>query len=83
MKRRLLLVEDDEIFLRPLQRSLEVAGYEVLLASSGEQALALGRLGGDALALGGNEGHPHAHRPCLAAASLSIIAAASTSSSVV
>jgi DNA-binding NtrC family response regulator len=39
MKRRLLLVEDDEIFLRPLQRSLEVAGYDVILASSGEDAI--------------------------------------------
>jgi DNA-binding NtrC family response regulator len=39
MKRRILIVEDDEIFLRPLQRSLEVAGYEVLVASAGEEAL--------------------------------------------
>jgi len=39
MKRRLLLVEDDEIFLRPLQRSLEVAGYDVIVASSGEDAI--------------------------------------------
>ena len=35
MKRRILIVEDDEIFLRPLQRSLEVAGYDVVLAGSG------------------------------------------------
>ena len=28
MKRRILIVEDDEIFLRPLQRTLEVAGYD-------------------------------------------------------
>jgi DNA-binding NtrC family response regulator len=41
MKRRMLIVEDDEIFLRPLQRSLEVAGYEVLTRSSGEDALEL------------------------------------------
>jgi DNA-binding NtrC family response regulator len=39
MKHRILIVEDDEIFLRPLQRSLEVAGYEVLVAPSGEDAL--------------------------------------------
>jgi two-component system, NtrC family, response regulator GlrR len=39
MKRRILIVEDDDIFLRPLQRSLEVAGYEVLAAPSGEDAL--------------------------------------------
>jgi len=26
MKHRILIVEDDEIFLRPLQRTLEVAG---------------------------------------------------------
>ncbi len=30
MKRRLLLVEDDEVFLRPLLRTLELKGYEVL-----------------------------------------------------
>jgi DNA-binding NtrC family response regulator len=41
MKRRILIVEDDDIFLRPLQRSLEVAGYEVLARSSGEDALEL------------------------------------------
>jgi DNA-binding NtrC family response regulator len=41
MKRRILLVEDDEIFLRPLQRSLEVAGYDVLIAPSGEEAIDL------------------------------------------
>ncbi len=39
MKRRILIVEDDEIFLRPLQRSLEVAGYDVLTRSSGEEAI--------------------------------------------
>jgi DNA-binding NtrC family response regulator len=39
MKRRILIVEDDEIFLRPLQRTLEVAGYEVLTAPSGEDAV--------------------------------------------
>src|SRR5437867_12402284 len=41
MKRRLLIVEDDDIFLRPLQRSLEVAGYDVLAAPSGEDAIDL------------------------------------------
>jgi DNA-binding NtrC family response regulator len=39
MKRRILIVEDDEIFLRPLQRTLEVAGYEVVVAPSGEDAI--------------------------------------------
>jgi len=41
MKRRILIVEDDEIFLRPLQRSLEVARYDVLIAPSGEDAIDL------------------------------------------
>ena len=41
MKHRILIVEDDEIFLRPLQRTLEVAGYDVLVASSGEDAIDL------------------------------------------
>ena len=39
MKRRLLLVEDDEVFLRPLLRTLELKGYEVLPVQSGEEAL--------------------------------------------
>src|SRR5262245_65879103 len=39
MKHRILIVEDDEIFLRPLQRTLEVAGYEVRVVSSGEEAI--------------------------------------------
>ena len=39
MKRRLLLVEDDEVFLRPLHRTLELKGYEVLPVPSGEEAL--------------------------------------------
>src|SRR2546425_146985 len=39
MKHRVLIVEDDEIFLRPLQRTLEVAGYEVVVTSSGEDAV--------------------------------------------
>jgi two-component system, NtrC family, response regulator GlrR len=41
MKRRILVVEDDDIFLRPLQRSLERAGYDVLTRPSGEDALDL------------------------------------------
>ena len=41
MKRRILIVEDDEIFLRPLQRSLEVAGYDVIVRPSGEDAIEL------------------------------------------
>jgi DNA-binding NtrC family response regulator len=41
MKRRILIVEDDQIFLRPLQRTLEVEGYEVLVVSSGEDAIDL------------------------------------------
>jgi len=39
MKRRVLIVEDDEIFLRPLRRTLEVAGFEVLAFPSGEEAV--------------------------------------------
>jgi DNA-binding NtrC family response regulator len=39
MKQRLLLVDDDEVFLRPLHRTLELAGYEVLPMQSGEEAL--------------------------------------------
>ncbi len=39
MKRRLLLVEDDEVFLRPLHRTLELKGYEVFPVHSAEEAL--------------------------------------------
>jgi two-component system response regulator GlrR len=39
MKRRVLIVEDDEVFLRPLRRALELGGFEVLVAGSGEEAL--------------------------------------------
>ena len=39
MRQRLLLVDDDEVFLRPLHRTLELAGYEVLPMQSGEEAL--------------------------------------------
>ncbi|HEU4371189.1 MAG TPA: sigma-54 dependent transcriptional regulator [Methylomirabilota bacterium] len=41
MRHRILIVEDDEVFLRPLQRTLEVAGYEVLAVPSGEDAVDL------------------------------------------
>jgi two-component system response regulator AtoC len=41
MRQRILIVEDDEIFLRPLQRTLEVAGFEVLTAATGEDAIDL------------------------------------------
>ena len=39
MKQRLLLVDDDEVFLRPLHRTLELADYEVLPVQSGEEGL--------------------------------------------
>ncbi len=39
MKQRLLLVDDDEVFLRPLHRTLELQGYEVLPVQSAEVAL--------------------------------------------
>jgi len=39
MKRKILLVEDDDVFLRPLHRALDLAGYEVLPVPSGEEAL--------------------------------------------
>ena len=39
MKRRVMIIEDDEIFLRPLRRTLEVAGFEVLAAPSGEEGM--------------------------------------------
>ncbi|MGH7314123.1 MAG: sigma-54-dependent transcriptional regulator [Candidatus Rokuibacteriota bacterium] len=41
MKRRILIVEDDQIFLRPLQRTLEVEGYEAMVVTSGEDAIDL------------------------------------------
>jgi two-component system response regulator AtoC len=40
MGTRVLLVEDNEVFRRPLQRALEAAGYAVVAVSSGEDALA-------------------------------------------
>jgi DNA-binding NtrC family response regulator len=41
MKRRVLIVEDDEVFLRPLRRALELGGFDVLTAGTGEEALDL------------------------------------------
>src|SRR3989442_4915460 len=41
MHHRILIVEHDEIFLRPLQRTLEVEGYDVLVVGSGEEAVEL------------------------------------------
>jgi two-component system, NtrC family, response regulator GlrR len=41
MKRRVLIVEDDDVFLRPLRRALELGGFDVLTAGSGEEALEL------------------------------------------
>jgi DNA-binding NtrC family response regulator len=41
MKRRVLIIEDDDVFLRPLRRALELGGFEVLTAGSGEEALDL------------------------------------------
>ena len=38
---RVLVVEDDEVFRRPLQRTLEAAGWEVVAVPSGEDALAV------------------------------------------
>ena len=39
MSVRVLIVDDNEVFRRPLQRTLEAAGYEVVAAPSGEDAL--------------------------------------------
>ena len=39
MKRKILLVEDDDVFLRPLHRTLELAGYDVRPVPSAEDAL--------------------------------------------
>ena len=41
MKQRVLIVEDDEVFLRPLRRALELGGFDALTAGSGEEALDL------------------------------------------
>jgi two-component system, NtrC family, response regulator AtoC len=41
MKNRILIVEDDVVFLRPLLRVVEAEGYEVRAAQSGEAALDL------------------------------------------
>src|SRR4030095_2289668 len=39
MSIHILLVDDNEVFRRPLQRALEVAGFEVVAVSSAEDAL--------------------------------------------
>jgi DNA-binding NtrC family response regulator len=39
MSIRILLVDDNEVFRRPLQRALETAGFEVFAVSSAEDAL--------------------------------------------
>jgi DNA-binding NtrC family response regulator len=39
MKHRILIVEDDAVFVRPLQRTLESEGYEVAAVTTGETAL--------------------------------------------
>jgi DNA-binding NtrC family response regulator len=39
MRHRILIVEDDAVFVRPLQRTLESEGYEVCAVTSGEAAL--------------------------------------------
>jgi DNA-binding NtrC family response regulator len=50
MRIRVLIVEDDEVFRRPLQRTLEAAGCEVVAVPSGEDALdVLGRITVDLL----------------------------------
>ena len=54
MKRRLLLVEDDEVFLRPLHRTLELKGYEVVPVPSAR---------GGARRPQGRGRRPGAHRP--------------------
>jgi DNA-binding NtrC family response regulator len=41
MKHRVLIVEDDAVFLRPLLRVVEAEGYDVRAAASGEAALDL------------------------------------------
>ena len=38
---RVLIVDDNEVFRRPLQRTLEAAGCEVVAVPSGEDALAV------------------------------------------
>jgi DNA-binding NtrC family response regulator len=41
VRTRVLLVEDNEVFRRPLHRALEAAGFEVFAAPSAEDALAV------------------------------------------
>jgi two-component system response regulator FlrC len=40
MKATILVVDDDAILRRPLQRALEAGGYDVVAVASGEEALA-------------------------------------------
>ena len=39
MSTRILMVDDNEVFRRPLQRALEAAGFEVVAVPSAEDAL--------------------------------------------
>ena len=39
MSSRILIVEDNEVFRRPLQQALEAAGFEVIAVPSAEDAL--------------------------------------------
>jgi len=39
MSIRVLIVDDNEVFRRPLQRALEAAGFEVVAVPSAEDAL--------------------------------------------
>ena len=39
MSSRVLIVDDNEVFRRPLQRALEAAGFEVIAVPSAEDAL--------------------------------------------
>jgi len=39
MRPRILVVEDNEVLRRPLQRALQTSGYEVLAVGTGEEAL--------------------------------------------
>lgn len=41
MKRNILIVEDDEIFLKPLVKNIERAGYRVTAASNAKEAIIL------------------------------------------
>lgn len=39
MKARILVVDDDDVLRRPLQRTLEAKGYDVLAVTTAEEAL--------------------------------------------